>query len=639
VRKFLSSVAIAISLCALGAIQTPAAWATTTQLGSLSIITVSLDQKTLTLTPPTSNSTGAWSVSLDNSAIASVNGLTLTLLGVGSGQLTFTQAATGAFTSASRTTVFRITPGAPTIAPWPTLTAPLTAGTFTIVPPNSNSTGTWSYSLSNNVVNGYATATLSKNIVTLQDGGSITISATQSATTSYNPATVTTTLLITATKPTVGPFADITVSRDSVGSFNLKLPSSNSPGAWSVTSSLPTIASVVGTMVTPIGVGTTVLTARQAPAGPFSSIVVTMNLTVTATAPTVGSWLPISYTLGTNSTNTLTLTPPTSNSSGPWVFTVADPTIATVSGNTLTLLKGGTTTISAQESASANFGISAPLSAPLKVSQSAIIPTLPNRNQVAGDPAIVITPPASQSSGGWSLTSSDPQVVAVNGLSLNLGNAGTATITLTQAADGFWLQNSTSFTVTVAGLVPTVGTLAPITITAGTTLAMIPNPTSNSSGIWSYTVSDPSIAKIVGGQLIALKPGVTTLSAVQHPAGKYGQSNTVQGALTVEIAAPTPSKSPMPSPSKSPMPSPSKSPMPTPTSKPKPKHSKAPVVPIVSAKVVGRSILVTSNNPKVVVMINGAIAKVGVNPLVAGNDLVIIQFDSKVIYSRVFAIK
>ena len=38
-------------------------------------------------------------------------------------------------------------------------------------------------------------------------------------------------------------------------------------------------------------------------------------------------------------------------------------------------------------------------------------------------------------------------------------------------------------------------------------------------------------------------------------------------------------------------------------------------------------------------MINGAIAKVGANPLATGNDLVIIEFDSKVIYSRVFAIK
>ena len=132
---------------------TPVA-ATTTQLGSLSIILVPLDQKTITVTPPVSNSPGAWSISLDNPALATINGLTLTLLTVGSGQLTFTQAASGAYNSASRATVFRITPGTPVLGTWSPLSAALSTGQYKITPPTSTSSGLWTYTLTNNFLMG-----------------------------------------------------------------------------------------------------------------------------------------------------------------------------------------------------------------------------------------------------------------------------------------------------------------------------------------------------------------------------------------------------------------------------------------------------------------------------------------------------
>jgi len=59
----------------------------------------------------------------------------------------------------------------------------------------------------------------------------------------------------------------------------------------------------------------------------------------------------------------------------------------------------------------------------------------------------------------------------------------------------------------------------------------------------------------------------------------------------------------------------------------------------VSAKAVGRSIVVSAKNGVVIVHINGRIGKVGKNPVAAGNDLVVIEFQSRVIYSKVFAIK
>ena len=612
--------------------------ATTTQLGSLSIILVPFDQKTITVTPPVSNSPGSWSISLDNPALASINGLTLTLLSIGSGQLTFTQAASGAYTSASRTTVFRITPGTPVLGAWAPLSAALSTGQYKITPPTSTSTGIWSYSLSNNVVNGYTIATLTGNTVNLQDAGTVTINATQQSISTFLSASTTNTLQITAIKPAVGAFSDITVSRDSVGTFNLKAPTSTSPGPWQFTSSVPSVASVSGTLVTPNGVGTTVITAHQLPMSGYQSTTLTMNLTITATAPTTGSLASIAYTMGGIPNNTLPIIAPTSNSTGAWVYTIADPTIATVSGTSLIFLKAGTTTLTAKQNPLGSFGYSTTLSAPVVVTQKSVIAPLPNLSQVVGDPAIEITPPVTQSTGAWTLSSSDPTVAAVNGLQLTVGNAGSAVITLTQAAQGTWLSNSTTFTVSVIGLVPTIGTLSPIVLTASDLPTTIINPTSNSSGVWSYTVSNPAVAKIVNGKLVPVAVGVTTLSGVQKPAGKYGQSNTVQTTITIKAApvvTPTPTPSVTPKPTPTPTPKPTVSATPTPT----PKPTKIPVVPTVTVKAVGRTLTITAKNGVVVAYINGKMAKIGKNIVKPGNDLVVIEFQSRIIYSKVFTIK
>lgn len=546
-KKLFLNAVIVISLCGLLASQISVAQATTTQLGSLTIITVPLDQHTITVKPPTSNSAGTWSLSLDNSSIATINGLTLTLIGVGSGQLTFTQAAIGSYGSAARTTVFRVTPGIPTLGIWAPLTVPLTTNQFKILPPTSNSTGTWVYNLASNVVNGYPIATLNGNIISLLDGGTVTINATQLATNTFLQTSTQNTLTITAIKPTLSHFVDDSFSGGSVTSLNIKLPTSTSPGTWTLTSSLPTVATVVGTVVTLVGLGTTVITAHQSPANGYQSASTSMNLAFLPTAPKVGALVPISYLLGSTVNNTLTLHAPTSNSSGIWIFSVADPSIALVSGLALILLKGGSTTITAQQSPDGNFGLSGPVSAPLVINERAIIAALPNLSTSVGDPTIQITPPVSKSPGTWSLTSGDRNVASVSGLAITVGRAGVATITLTQEATGYWLANSTTFTVKVA-------------------------------------MSNP-------------KPTPTpTLTSAPKP-------------------TPSTTKSPIPSP------------------------SKAPVVPIVFAKVVGQRIQVASNNSKVNVMINGVVAKIGSNKVRPGANLIIIEFNGKVIYSRVFTTK
>ena len=635
-KRIIFSAAIVMSTLGLVAAEAHSALADTPRIGSLSSTQVGLDQKTITLTPPTSNSPGAWVVTLADPTIASVNGLTLTLLKAGSTQMTFTQEASGVFTSDSRMAVLIVTPGTPVVGSWILPSVTLASASYTINPPTSSSNGVWTYSLANNTVAGHQIATLSAATLTLLDAGTITINATQLATNNWKSATASTTLTITAPKPTIGSFTNVTIAKDSVSSLALTPPTSNSTGVWSFTSSNSSVASATGTTITPVGVGTTTITAYQAPAGGFSSATTTMVLTVTAAAPAVGTFAPITYAFGSVAGNTVTLVPPTSNSPGAWSFKIADPSIATINGTTLTALKPGLTTITATQQASGNFNSSAPQTVALTITAVPSYISLPNLTQVVGDPARQITPPTSLSTGVWSATSSNPGVVSVNGLSLAFGNAGTATITLTQAAAAPYLAGSTTFTVNVSGLVPTIGTLAPVTIHVGDKISSIPNPTSNSAGNWVYSVADPSIASVNNGVLTGNKVGTTMITATQQPAGKYGQSNTVQAVLTVVAAiAPTPTPTPTPSVKPTPTPKPSvikPSVTPTPVKKPA-------VVPVVTVTNAGHIIKIAAKGGKVTASINGAPAKVGANTVKAGDNLVIVEFDGQVIYSRAITVK
>jgi hypothetical protein len=59
----------------------------------------------------------------------------------------------------------------------------------------------------------------------------------------------------------------------------------------------------------------------------------------------------------------------------------------------------------------------------------------------------------------------------------------------------------------------------------------------------------------------------------------------------------------------------------------------------VTVKSSGKKIIITAKGGKVIATINGAPAKVGSNTARAGDNLVIVEFDNQVIYSRVITIK
>ena len=584
--------------------------------------TVSLTQKTITLTPPATNSPGAWSIEIDNPKIATANGLTLTLLSAGTSIIRYAQAASGAYNAASRSTRLTVTPGIPTLGEFKDQTVALSAGTYTINPPTSPSDGSWSFqSLDQSI------ATISGNKVTLLDGGDVSIRATQSPTLNWLTTTATMKLSVTAPSPTVGTFSDITLSIDSVSKVELILPASNSKGSWTLTSADPSVASVNGLTVTALKSGTTKISAKQAPSGGYRSIIVTLNVTILAVDPvvTASGFLDRTVEIIPGTPQQISLAAPVSNSPGTWTFTSSDPTIASINGNSLSALKPGKVTVTAVQGPALKFGSSKPftISVFVKGRQSLTAPA--NIEKLAGDPDVAIAYPTSQSTGKWSATSSDPTIAAVNGNAIKLGNAGTAIITLTQEATDSWIASSTTFSVRVIGVTPTLGAFAPFEISAGEKLTTPKAPLSNSAGKWIYSSSDPKVVAVIDNVITGVAVGTATISAYQQPAGKYGQSNTLQTTVTVKAAAVVVA--------------------PTPTPKPSPSASANPATPVAveaSAFLRKRVVSIYVANvgaAPIIAMIDSRVVKIGKNTVAPGKRTVRVYSGGKLILSRTFKVK
>jgi hypothetical protein len=201
------------------------------------------------------------------------------------------------------------------------------------------------------------------------------------------------------------------------------------------------------------------------------------------------------------------------------------------------------------------------------------------------------------------------------------------TITLSQAASAYWVAGMTQFTIRVLGVTPTIGTFDAQSIAAEDSTAKIKNPTSNSPGVWTYSVLDEKVAKVVNGTVVGVAPGTTTLSAVQSPGGKYGQSNTVQTTLTVtaKVAGATPK--------------PTLSPSASPTPKPSVSASTGNTTINVSVSNRVMTIAVVGSTAGLKITINGVVAKIGNNPVKSGNRTVLATVGTKVIYMKTFKIK
>jgi uncharacterized protein YjdB len=161
--------------------------------------------------------------------------------------------------------------------------------------------------------------------------------------------------------------------------------------------------------------------------------------------PTLGTFQPLTVGVGEKLTTPVT---PQSPSTGRWIFTSTDPTIASIVDNVITGIKAGTTIISAFQEPAGRYGQSPTVQATITVKPAPTITTPANISLVAGTQKAIATP-TSNSLGTWTYTSSNPAIAAMTGSSISALAAGTATITASQAATTLFTAATRTFTLTV----------------------------------------------------------------------------------------------------------------------------------------------------------------------------------------------
>jgi len=499
---------------------------------------------TFTITAPVSTSPGAFTYTSSNSAVATIAGSVVSIIGGGTTTITASQAATSTYTTGTVTGTLTINPIAPTIvsgsfvANNPTLSSnQIYNTTYTVIDPSSNSTGAFTYA----VTSGSTYASISGRIITMiQAGGTATVTATQASTASYNSATFTFTFTVVQATPVV----TFSIPTQYYATPYTLSSTSTSPGAITYSIDNTAVATISGTTMTMTGVGTTNVTLTQVATTNYTSYTTSVSLTVLQGTPTNTFSIPQYQTVGIpyNIVNV------TTNSPGSFTYTSGNTSIATVSGTTITMIAPGTVIITETQSATTNF-TSATLTATIKVNPvptfgSFVIPV----SQTIGIPYTFVDP-SSNSAGAFSYVSSNTAIASISGRIITMLTAGQVTITGTQAITTTYGVGTFTSTFNVYPA-PTITNFTIPAYQYGVTSSFtLVDPSSNSTGVFSYTSNNLGIATISGHTVTVVGPGIANSTATQaSDNANYGAASaTAQltitttatlGALTVNSGNP-----------------------------------------------------------------------------------------------------
>ena len=477
------------------------------------------------LTPPTSNSTGTFSYSCSNSAVATVSGSTVTIIGLGSVTITATQAGTANYLEASRTCSLTVIRANPTLSDFNYLTKIIGDSSFVLTPPTSNSTGTFTYSSSNPAV-----ATVSGSTVTIIGLGSVTITATQAGSTDYEYGSASINCILTVIKrpPTLSGFNNLTkLFRDS---FVLTPPISDSPGLFSYSTSDLSVATISGSNVNAVGTGYAIITATQAETSYYSSRNISCIINVTEKITTILS--NFDNITKTYSILPFNLTEPITNSTGAFIYSSSNTAVATISGSTVTMVGTGSTTLTATQSATSTHTSATSTLTLTIIKITPILSDFTNLIKTFGDSSFSLSGVTSTSSGLISFTCSNTNIATITGTTVNIIGGGTANIIATQLETGNFTSLIQNVTLTVNKKEPVLSEFNSLTKTIGDSSFRLSPPVSMSNGTFSYSSSNTEVATISGNIVNMIAGGYTIITATQAATSDYA-SKTIDCNLMV----------------------------------------------------------------------------------------------------------
>ncbi len=219
---------------------------------------------------------------------ATVTGSTVSLTGAGPVVLSASQAAAGNYAAATATVSFNVALATPALSFAPLGTKTYGDPGFPVVA-TSASAGAITYT----IVSG--PATLSGTTVTITGAGTVVVSANQTGSGNYGPATATASLVVAPETPTLA-FAPVTARTFGDPAFPV---SANSPSNGSISYSVVSgPATISGSTVTLTGAGTVNLSATQAATANFAaasastSFQAGVNVALSAITPAVTTIAP-----------------------------------------------------------------------------------------------------------------------------------------------------------------------------------------------------------------------------------------------------------------------------------------------------------------------------------------------------------
>jgi len=348
-------------------------------LSGFSIPSKSVGSAAFTITPPTSNSAGAFTYTSSDTSVATVSGSTITVVGVGSTTITATQAASGSFASGTITAILDVTPSA---APNPTISSNNIIGLFTDAYPSDDviiDMGTfltsWSAASLSNIVIG------SNNILKYSNVSYLGIEP------------------VAPVNATAMNLFHLDVYTTNMTAFRVKLVDFGANGVWGggddtehEVSMTPTLngwnsynllLSSFTNMTSKAHIAQIVLSGN--PAG--SGLMFIDNMYFGNQAITVAPLLS-AFTIASKATGDadFAITAPTSTSTGAFTYTSSDTSVATiVNGNSIHIVGVGTTTITATQAAAGSYTsgsitTSFVVTLPVATAPTTAAPTPPSRN-------------------------------------------------------------------------------------------------------------------------------------------------------------------------------------------------------------------------------------------------------------------
>jgi hypothetical protein len=355
----------------------------------------------------TATSTLPISYTSSNTSVATISGNTVTIVGVGTTNITASQAGNADYNPATSVVrSFTVEKGSQSIS-FDNIPNKVFGDAPFALSATVNSGLTLMYSSSNTSV-----ATVSGNIVTIVGAGTTNITVSQAGNANYNPASTFRTLVVDKANQVIN-FGTLSDKTFGDASFALSATGGNSGNPVTYTSSNTSVAWISGSTVNIVGAGTTNITASQAGNAnynPATSIIQPLlvnkaNQTITFNSLPNKIFGDNPFTLSATSSSNLSVS-----------YTSSNTSVAIISGNTVIIIRAGTTNITASQTGNGNYNPATSVIQPLvveKANQTITFNSLPNKT--FGDAPFTLSATGGASGNPVTFSSSNPLVATISG--------------------------------------------------------------------------------------------------------------------------------------------------------------------------------------------------------------------------------